>query len=44
MGMHNLVHLMPGAFGVLFTENWVRTVLISTEMRTLILGYMEIPF
>lgn len=43
-GMHNLVHLLPGAFGVLFSENWVRTVLISTDMRTLILGYMEIPF
>jgi hypothetical protein len=44
LGMHNLVHLLPGAFGVLFSENWVRTVLISTEMRTLILGYLEIPF
>ncbi len=43
-GMHNMVHLLPGAFGFLFSENWVRNVLVTTEMRTLILGYMEIPF
>jgi hypothetical protein len=43
-GLHNLVHVLPGAFSVLFSENWVRTVLITTEMRTLILGHMSLPF
>ncbi|MCF8486217.1 MAG: hypothetical protein K9G71_13465 [Rhodobacteraceae bacterium] len=43
-GLHNLVHLLPGAFAVLFSENWVRTVLITTDIRTLIIGTISVPF
>lgn len=43
-GLHNLVHLLPGAFALLFSENWVRSILITTEMRTLTLGHMSLPF
>jgi hypothetical protein len=43
-GAHNLVHQAPNLFALLFSENWVRQVLISTEFRTLIVGNMTLPF
>lgn len=43
-GLHNLVHMMPGAFAVLFSENWVRTMLVATDFRTLTIGTLAVPF
>lgn len=43
-GAHNLVHLWPEVFGLLFSENWVRSVMIATDMRTIIIGNLTLPF
>ena len=42
--MHNLVHLFPYAFSLMFTPEWVELVIGYSEPRSLqIMGYM-VPF
>ena len=43
-GMHNLVHLNPMLFALIFTPDWVDLTLSYTELRSLQIGGSMIPF
>lgn len=42
--MHNLVHLFPYTFALIFTPEWVELVLSYTELRSLQIGGRAFPF
>lgn len=44
VGWHNVVHLAPETFGMIFSEGWTARVLSSTEFRSFVIRGFTIPF
>ena len=44
VGWHNIVHLVPNLFRLLFSEIWTAHVLATTEFSSLIIRGYTIPF
>ena len=42
--MHNLIHLSPDLFSMIFTLDYVQLVQTTTEMRSLVLMGYVVPF